>query len=53
MLPRRYLTRPPFSNANEAIPSEQSMTVDINLSDLVNALGLGSLNLSNLDVTDC
>jgi hypothetical protein len=52
MLPGRYLTRPPFSNANEAIPSEQSMTVDINLSDLVNALGLGSLNLSNLDVTD-
>ena len=28
------------------------MTVDINLSDLVNALGLGSLNLSNLDLTD-
>jgi hypothetical protein len=43
------ITIPAF---NGLLAPESSMTVYINLSDLVNALGLGSLNLSNLDLTD-
>jgi hypothetical protein len=36
---------------NGLLAPETSMTVDLNLTDLVNALGLGSLNLSNLDLS--
>jgi hypothetical protein len=37
---------------NGLLAPETSMTVDLNLTDLVNALGLGSLNLSDLNLTD-
>jgi hypothetical protein len=36
---------------NGILAPEQSATVDINLADLVNALGLGNLNLGDLDLT--
>jgi hypothetical protein len=36
---------------NGILAPEQSLTVDLNLTDLVNALGLGSLNLGDLDLT--
>jgi hypothetical protein len=36
---------------NGLLAPETSMTVDLNLTDLVNALGLGSLNLSSLDLS--
>jgi len=36
---------------NGLLAPEQSLTVDLNLTDLINALGLGSLNLSNLDLS--
>lgn len=36
---------------NGLLAPETALTVDLNLTDLINALGLGSLNLSNLDLT--
>ncbi len=36
---------------NGVLAPEQTGTVDINLTDLVNALGLGNLNLGNLDLS--
>src|SRR6202000_1933503 len=39
----------PFFNG--LLAPEQSLTVDLNLTDLINTLGLGSLNLSNLDLS--
>jgi hypothetical protein len=36
---------------NGILAPEQSLTVDLNLTDLINALGLGGLNLSNFDLT--
>ena len=43
------ITIPAF---NGILAPEQSMTMDINLCDMVNALGLCILNLSKLDLTD-
>lgn len=37
---------------NGVLAPEQSATVDINLADLVNALGLGNLDLTNLNLSD-
>lgn len=36
---------------NGLLAPEQSLTVDLNLTDLINALGLGNLSLSNLDLS--
>lgn len=36
---------------NGVLAPEQSLSVDLNLTDLINALGLGKLNLSSLDLT--
>ena len=36
---------------NGVLAPETSLTVDLNLSDLINALGLGNLSLSNLDLS--
>jgi hypothetical protein len=36
---------------NGLLAPEQSLTVDLNLTDLLNALGLGNLDLSNLDLS--
>jgi len=37
---------------NGVLAPEQTASVDINLTDLVNALGLGNLNLSSLDLSN-
>jgi hypothetical protein len=37
---------------NGVLAPEQSATVDINLTDLLNALGLGNLDLTNLNLSD-
>ena len=37
---------------NGLLAPEQSLTVDINLTDLINALGLGNVGLSNLDLSN-
>jgi len=37
---------------NGVLAPEQTATIDINLTDLVNALGLGNLDLSNLDLSN-
>ena len=36
---------------NGLLAPEQSMTVDLNLTDLINALGLGNLGLGSLDLS--
>jgi hypothetical protein len=36
---------------NGLLAPEQSLTVDLNLTDLLNALGLGNLDLTNLDLS--